>query len=113
MMENTPTTPVDMLVETQKLYRTTAEELIRAINALRDGDVSEAKAMGQTVRDLRTALGWAMDERSNLEKISKSFAASAGHGAALDLDAARDEVGRRLSRLRAAADERRISEQPK
>ncbi|MFN3606293.1 MAG: hypothetical protein ACK4SS_03725 [Cypionkella sp.] len=112
MMENTPTTPVDMLAETQKLYRTTAEELIRAINALRAGDAADAKGMTQTIRDLRTALGWAIDERCNVEKIGKTLAASASHGTALDLDAARDEVGRRLSRLRAAADERGISKQP-
>jgi hypothetical protein len=103
-------TPVDMLTETQRLLRGTAEELILILNALKGGDLTQAKAVGQAVKDLRTAFGWAMDESNNVEKLGKSLAASAAAaGNGYDLDAARDEVGRRLSRLRAAKGDAGIS----
>ena len=106
-------TPVDMLTETQRLLRGTAEELILILNALKGGDLTQAKAVGQAVKDLRTAFGWAMDESNNVEKLGKSLAASAAAASnGYDLDAARDEVGRRLSRLRAAKGDAGISGQP-
>jgi hypothetical protein len=114
---NVPASSVDMLAETYTLYRWTALELIRLINSLKSGQNTEArgadaKAAGQTIRDLRIALGWAIDESSHVEKIGKSLAASGGNGAELDLDSARDEIGRRISRLRAAGDERGVSGEP-
>lgn len=91
--------PVNMLAETLKLYQRTAEELILAVNQIKDGNLDDIKAAASAVKDLKQALSWAMDERANLEKLSKAHIRG---GDALDLDAARDEIGRRLARLRGA-----------
>ncbi len=101
---NLETTPVDMLAQTQKLYRWSAEELIRIINAITDGSSTDGKGAIHAMRELRAALYLAIDESQNVEKTGKTLAAAAGNGAGYDLDAARDEVGRRLARLRAARD---------
>ena len=94
--------PADLLAEVEKLYRTTAQELITAVNAIKAGQFDQAGVAAQSVRDLRTAFGWVMDEREKVEKLRKQIAGAVGTGA-LDLDAARDEIGRRLARLRDAA----------
>lgn len=93
--------PVDLLAEVENLYRTTAEDLVRSVNAIKRGEFEEAKAATQAVRDLKTALAMVMDERARVEKLSKQIAGAVGTGS-LDLHAARDEIGRRLARLRDA-----------
>ncbi|OOY05197.1 hypothetical protein BMI87_09300 [Thioclava sp. F28-4] len=47
--------PVDLLDQTEALYRDAAEELAQALQGVRRGDISEAKAAVQAVKDLRTA----------------------------------------------------------
>ena len=93
--------PVDLLAATEQLYHETAQELARALMAIRDGRLDEIKATVQVVRDLKAAFQMVMDERGRFDKVSKQVAGSIGSGT-LDLDAARDEVGRRLARLRDA-----------
>jgi hypothetical protein len=95
--------PVNMLTETLKLYQTTVEELMSAVNSIKSGSLDEVKTALVAVRELRQALAWAMEERANLEKRNKTIASGYDDGAgALELDAARDEIGRRLARLRDA-----------
>lgn len=94
--------PVDLLVETEQLYHETAQELARALKAIRDGQFAEIKATVQVVRDLKAAFQMVMDERGRFDKLSKQLAGGIGPGT-LDLDAARDEIGRRLARLRDAS----------
>lgn len=96
------TPSVDMLTEVENLYRTTAEELIVAVNAIKQGQFQEVKTTSQSVRDLKAAYFLVMEERGKVEKLRKTFAGSVGTGS-LDLHAARDEIGRRLARLRDAA----------
>jgi hypothetical protein len=92
-----------MLTETLKLYQTTVEELMSAVNSIKSGSLDEVKTALVAVRELRQALAWAMEERANLEKRNKTIASGYDDGAgALELDAARDEIGRRLARLRDA-----------
>ena len=55
----------------------------------------------QAVRDLKTAFQLVMDERTRVEKLRKQVAGVVGD-LRLDFDAARDEIGRRLARLRDA-----------
>lgn len=93
--------PVDLLAEVENLYRTTAEDLVRSVNAIKRGEFEEAKAATQSVRDLKTALAMVMDERGRVEKLRKQFTGAVGTGE-LDLHAARDEIGRRLACLRDA-----------
>jgi hypothetical protein len=92
---------VDMLAEVLQLYRFTAEELVIAVNAIKAGNLEEAKAAATAVRDLKSAYFLVMDERGKVEKLRKQVAGAVGTGS-LDLSAARDEIGRRLALLRDA-----------
>ena len=94
--------PVDLLEETEELYRDIAGELALAMKGVRQGEVKEAKAAAQAVKDLRTAFQMVMEERARVEKLRRQVA-GVGAGSELDLDAARAEIGRRLACLRDAA----------
>lgn len=93
--------PLDLLAESEMLFRDMAEEMARALQKFRAGDFSEAKGATAAVKDLRSAYQLVMDERTRVDKLRKQVAGVV-HDYALDFDAARDEVGRRLARLRAA-----------
>jgi ABC-type phosphate transport system auxiliary subunit len=91
----------DLLLEAENLYRDAATELFAAIRRVRQGDAEDAKATALAMRDLKSALQMSMDERTRIEKLRKQVAGIV-HDHALDFDAARDEIGRRLARLRDA-----------
>lgn len=91
--------PVDLLAATEGYYREIAEELVRAIEDVRKGKFSEIKAAQQTVKDLRLLFQMVMEERTKVERLRKQVA-GAVHGHAIDFDGARNEIGRRLARLR-------------
>ncbi len=91
----------DLLLATEQLYRETAEELIAAVRKLREGEFSEVKAAAQAVKELKAAFQMVMDERTRVDKLRKQVAGVV-HDHALDFDAARDEIGRRLALLRDA-----------
>ncbi|WP_235842583.1 hypothetical protein [Cereibacter sphaeroides] len=93
--------PVDLLAETEKLYREAAEDLVRARRKLSEGRAEEVRAAVQAVKDLKAALQLVMDERARVEKLRRT-AGGIVHDYALDIDAARREIGRRLARLRDA-----------
>lgn len=97
--EETP--QVDLLAETERLYREVAEELALATRRVSEGDLGEAQGAIRAVKDLRAALQMVMDERTRVEKLRKQVAGVV-HDYAVDLDSARDEIGRRLARLRDA-----------
>ncbi|MGY6694803.1 MAG: hypothetical protein ACXIUW_02090 [Roseinatronobacter sp.] len=59
------------------------------------------KELAEEFRSLRKALEIAYHERAQLQKL-KGSAAGPGNGVALDLDAARTEIHRRLACLRTA-----------
>lgn len=90
-----------MLAATEGLYREAAEELIRAVSRIREGQIDEVKAATQAVKDLKTAFQLVMDERTRVDKLRKQVAGTVGAGV-LDFEAARAEIGRRLARLRDA-----------
>lgn len=92
---------VDLLQETEDLYREVAGELALAMKGVRQGDPADIKAAMQAVKDLRTAFQMVMDERTRVEKLRKQVAGVV-RDYALDFDAARSEIGRRLARLRDA-----------
>jgi len=93
--------PVDLLEATEDLYRQAAEDLVQAQRKLRQGSVDEVKAATQAVKDLKAAFQLVMDERTRIEKLRKQVAGVV-HGYAIDFDAARAEIGRRLACLRDA-----------
>ena len=92
----------DLLAGAEQLYESTISELLRAVNALKAGEFEASKATPQTVRDLKLALDLVHSERGRVEKLRKQIAGAVGTGT-LDLHAARDEIGRRLARLRDAS----------
>ncbi|HBQ35898.1 MAG TPA: hypothetical protein DD729_03515 [Rhodobacteraceae bacterium] len=83
-----------------------AEEIITSLEAEETGISKEAAGR---IRDLSKAVQTALDERAKLEKLRKQKAGIV-HEYALDFDAARDEIGRRMARLRAAGNAEGISE---
>jgi len=93
----------DLLAEAEELFRTSAELLSARLRALREGRLEGLKETAQATRDLRAALQLALEERTRLEKLRRQDGGGDGAGA-LDLDAARTEIGRRLACLRGAAD---------
>ena len=93
--------PVDLLKHTEDLYRQAAEDLVRAHQRIGQGSVEEMKAATQSVKDLKIAFELVMAERTRIEKLRKHVAGVAPDRA-IDFDAARAEIGRRLARLRAA-----------
>lgn len=72
--------------------------LVRQIEA---GEVPAPGDAKRTVAEYRATIRMAMEERQRLEDRLKGANGVAG-GHALDFDAARDEIRRRLARLRAA-----------
>ncbi|WP_431300155.1 hypothetical protein [Tabrizicola sp. BL-A-41-H6] len=94
--------PDDVLAVADDLYRMAAEELYRTIQAIRTGQMSEVKAAQTAVRDLRTTALQVLEERTKVDKLRKQIAGHVGAGGALDFDAARAEIGRRLACLRDA-----------
>ncbi|WP_128253807.1 hypothetical protein [Falsirhodobacter deserti] len=92
---------VDLLAETERLYREVAEELALATRRVSDGDLGEVANTVRAAKDLRAAFQMVMDERTRVEKLRKQVAGVV-NDYAFDLDAARDEIGRRLACLRGA-----------
>lgn len=74
-------------------------QLIEDVEAGRFETMTEAK---KTCDHLTGYVRLLMEERNKVDKLRKSAAGAAGGGSALDLDAARDEIGRRLALLRDA-----------
>jgi soluble cytochrome b562 len=92
---------VDLLAFTEEQFTEAAQALAQALTAVRGGRLDEAKAALGAVRDLKAAFHLVQEERARVEKLRRQ-AAGIVHGYAIDMDAARDEVGRRLARLRDA-----------
>ncbi|TRW96862.1 permease [Paracoccus sp. M683] len=64
-------------------------------------DADALKKAVKSAKDVREALDHLKQERMKVDKLRKDIAGGVG-GGCLDLDAARDEIGRRLACLRRA-----------
>ncbi len=99
------------------LFREAAADFDRLRQQLRDSGGGRGKtarrpdaaAVGdglkeavRLARDLRAATQLMLEERNRVDKLRKEIG-GVGAGGALDLDAARSEIGRRLACLRRAA----------
>ncbi len=98
--------PNEVIAVAEGLFWSYVKDLKRHEAALeaREGgavDPAELKAAVQAARNVREAVGFLMQERNRVDKYRKDIAGGVG-GGALDLDAARDEIGRRLACLRRA-----------
>ncbi len=94
-------TPADVGDMTETMFREAAEELTRVINQIKAGKFEEVRATPSAVKDLKAAFQLVMEERGRIDKLRKHVAGTVG-ARALDFHAARDEIGRRLARLRDA-----------
>lgn len=88
------------------LFDRVAVKMELAIEELESGRPAEVRAAERALQDLRSALWVLVDERARVDRLRSKIAGYVGgHGngdGRLDLDAARDEIGRRLAGLRAA-----------
>ena len=99
--ERTSNPPPVLLAAAEDLCRQAAQELYTAIQDIRQGRLEDVKAAMAAIRDLRAAFQLAMEERNRFEKLRKQDEGAA-YSYALDLGKARDEIARRLDRIRDA-----------
>ena len=92
----------DVLEIADGIFRSYAVDLHKLRLKIQAGETDELKESGRLVRDLRSAAQTVLEERNKVDKLRKDAAGQVGAGA-LDLVAARDEIGRRLACLRRAA----------
>jgi hypothetical protein len=93
--------PVDLADFTEGLLKDYALEIARLLEKARRGEFEELRAIPANVKQLREVFQLVQEERSRVEKLRKQVAGLVGTGE-LDFQSARDEVGRRLARLRDA-----------
>lgn len=93
----------DPVAETVALLDETANALREVLDQIREGDFGKVAELKKEQQLLRGALIVSYTEKQNVKKLGFSEA-PAGAAGALDLDAARAEIGRRLARLRVAGD---------
>jgi hypothetical protein len=86
----------------EQLFDLATEDLNAALEAIRAGQFEAAKAGRTAIRDLMEFSKHVLEGRRNVEKLRKQVAGDVGARGELDLDAARDEIGRRLACLRDA-----------
>lgn len=106
----TPETPGDEQPHSKAILSAAVEEYERSVSDLRrliagieQGQFPSGRDASEVLRQLRVITRLAIQERDRLEERRKKESGGPA-GYALDLGAARDEVGRRLARLRAAGD---------
>ena len=93
--------PVDLEDFVEGLLKDASLELARVVSALRTGKVTGVRSVPALAKEATTAFYAVNDLRGKIEKLRKQVAGPVGTGA-LDLHAARDEIGRRLACLRDA-----------
>lgn len=97
-----PPRPAQMVAVAEQLFSSSVAALGVALARVERGEFDKAGELVAACTALRKALALAIQERQSLGKVDTQVDADT-HGA-LDLAAARDEIGRRLARLRAAGD---------
>jgi hypothetical protein len=92
----------DVLAFTEALFRVAQDDLNTALAAIRQGRFEAAKAGKVAARDLAEMGRQVLEGRKNVDKPRKQVAGAVGARGELDLEQARDEIGRRLACLRDA-----------
>jgi hypothetical protein len=97
----------DLIAATEQLFHSSARALALALGKLEAGETDKVAELPVALAQVRKALTLALMERQAVAKLGHETGDAGGGGvshAALDLAAARDEIGRRLARLRNARD---------
>ncbi|MCB2110645.1 hypothetical protein [Albidovulum sp.] len=89
--------------EVTELFNDITATLAQMVRRLKAGEAGEAKEVARQMGEVRAAYKLALEERIRVAKLRKEDAGVV-YDYALDLDAARDEVCRRLACLREAGD---------
>ena len=95
--------PKSMISATETLYQDLAEEIVQALAKLKAGEW-DPKGTTHSVKEMRSTLRLVLEERMKIAELGKR-GAGAAYDYALDFDAARAEIGRRLARLRDAGND--------
>ncbi|MCC6304193.1 MAG: hypothetical protein IT545_03230 [Rhodobacteraceae bacterium] len=108
MSEETPKGEGDgggpLVAEADALFARTVRELAAAIARLEAEGPEAAREIGEAVRALGKAMTLAFEERARADRLRRQADGEGHAGPGLDFEAARDEIGRRLARLRAHRD---------
>lgn len=102
-------TAADMLEVATSHYNDALEALEIVKLYLKEGDTISSAEIQRAAADFRKATQTLFDERKRLEDQRRKEAGVAGDFG-LDFDAARDEIGRSLDRIRAARGAEGVSE---
>lgn len=92
----------DALELTEHLFRVAIGDLNEAMTAIREGRIEAATEGKKAVRLLSDLSLRVLEERRNVERLRKNLTGVDEGWSELDLDAARDEIRRRLACLRDA-----------
>ena len=85
-----------------EIFMDWADDLKRVADRLKTDDAACCDEAVKVARGLRTAVNNMYEERNRVDRLRRQVAGVAGGAGTLDLDAARDEIGRRLACLRRA-----------
>ncbi len=88
----------DQIIE---LYRSSSKELTEIISEVRQGKTDRAKKLSPVISEIRKASLTMMEEARNVEDLRRKLIGDV-HERTLDLGGARDEIGRRMARIRAS-----------
>ena len=91
------------LAEAQAMFNSARRQLFGIIQDVEEGNGSQVKRLQPLLAELRRATWTIHEERKKADEERKRELGIV-HGYALDFDAARDEIKRRMARLRAAED---------
>lgn len=99
----------DVLSEAQQTYIRASRALNKLVDELDDGDIGRGDESVKLLDQFKRALNNALAEKERLENDRRK-AAGIVNEYAIDFDAARSEIGRRLACLRAAGGAGDVSE---
>ncbi len=84
-----------------EIYRSSSRELTDIIREIGAGKSDRAKRLSPVLSEIRKASMAMMEEARNVEDLRRRLVGNV-HEQAFDLAKARDEIGRRIARIRAA-----------
>lgn len=89
------------VVEVGELFDDVVAVLKASLDRLRAGEFGDAREVARQIGDVRAAYKLSLEERIRVARLRREEAGIV-YDIALDLDAARDEIGRRVACLRGA-----------
>ncbi len=84
-----------------EIYRSSSKELTDIVREIGDGKTDRAKKLSPVLTEIRKASMAMMEEARNVEDLRRKLVGNVSEQS-FDLTGARDEIGRRMARIRAA-----------